>query len=541
MLNQEIRVRFAPSPTGPLHIGGVRTALYNYLFAKKHKGKFILRIEDTDQKRFVQGAEEYIIKSLKWCGIDFDESINKDGQYGPYRQSERKHLYRKYVDKLLNNGTAYYAFDTPEELTEMRNIKAKDIAMSQYNVFTRLKMKNSLSLSKEEVKRKLDSKSPYVVRIKIPEKEEIKVFDIIRGQITVNSSKIDDKVLFKSDGMPTYHLANIVDDHLMKITHVIRGEEWLASAPLHVLLYKYLGWEKTMPYFVHLPLLLKPNGNGKLSKRDGDSLGFPVFPLEWTDPKTNEKSSGYKESGYFPEAFINMLVLLGWNPGTEQELFTMDKLIQEFSFEHVGKSGAKFNPEKAKWFNQQYLRKKDNKELADLLLSYIKTLNTEEDKTFEHLNKAYNTDINKENISKIIENKNIINNKYLSKVCGLMKERACFVKEIFWQATYFFKAPVRYNEKAVRKKWKENTPFILSSLKNELNLIENFDARTLEPVFEKFLEENNLNIGQLMNALRITVLGDNKGPNMLDVAEILGKDEILKRISLGIKNIKKLY
>jgi glutamyl-tRNA synthetase len=541
MLNQEIRVRFAPSPTGPLHIGGVRTALYNYLFAKKHKGKFILRIEDTDQKRFVQGAEEYIIKSLKWCGIDFDESINKDGQYGPYRQSERKHLYRKYVDKLLNNGTAYYAFDTQEELTEMRNIKAKDIAMSQYNVFTRLKMKNSLSLSQEEVKRKLDSKSPYVVRIKIPEKEEIKVFDIIRGQITVNSSKIDDKVLFKSDGMPTYHLANIVDDHLMKITHVIRGEEWLASAPLHVLLYKYLGWEKTMPYFVHLPLLLKPNGNGKLSKRDGDSLGFPVFPLEWTDPKTNEKSSGYKESGYFPEAFINMLALLGWNPGTEQELFTMDELIQKFSFEHVGKSGAKFNPEKAKWFNQQYLRKKDNKELADLLLSYIKTLNTEEDKTFEHLNKAYNTDINKENISKIIENKNIINNKYLSKVCGLMKERACFVKEIFWQATYFFKAPVRYNEKAVRKKWKENTPFILSSLKNELNLIENFDARTLEPVFEKFLEENNLNIGQLMNALRITVLGDNKGPNMLDVAEILGKDEILKRISLGIKNIKKLY
>ncbi len=539
MLNQEIRVRFAPSPTGPLHIGGVRTALYNYLFAKKHKGKFILRIEDTDQKRFVQGAEDYIIKSLKWCGIDFDEDVNKGGQYGPYRQSERKHLYRKYVDKLLKDGTAYYAFDTPEELTEMRNTETSDIAMSQYNAFTRLKMKNSLSLSKEEVKRKLDSKNPYVVRIKIPENEEIKVFDLIRGQITVNSSKIDDKVLFKSDGMPTYHLANIVDDHLMKITHVIRGEEWLASAPLHVLLYKYLGWEKTMPYFVHLPLLLKPNGNGKLSKRDGDSLGFPVFPLEWTDPKTNEKSSGYKESGYFTEAFINMLALLGWNPGTEQELFTMDELIQKFSFEHVGKSGAKYNPEKAKWFNKQYLIKKDDKELADLLLSYIKTLNTKEDKTFEHLNKAYNTDINKEDISKIIENKDIINNKYLSKVCCLMKERVSFVKELFWQSTYFFKSPVRYNEKAIRKNWKENTPFILSSLKKELNSIKNFDAKTIEPVFEKFLEKNNLNIGQVMNVLRLTVLGDNKGPNMLDVAEILGKDEMLKRISSGIKNIKK--
>ena len=362
-MDKKVRVRFAPSPTGPLHMGGVRTALYNYLFAKKHGGDFILRIEDTDQTRYVPGAEEYIIESLKWCNLIPDEGVGFGGEYGPYRQSERKEtgMYRTYAEQLVENGYAYYAFDTPEELEQMReNLKKAGVAAPQYNAVTRNSMKNSLTLSAEEVKSRIENGDPYVIRIKMPRNEEVKFKDLIRGWVVVNSNNLDDKVIFKADGMPTYHLANVVDDYSMKITHVIRGEEWLPSGPLHVLLYKYLGWEEEMPQFAHLPLILKPDGNGKLSKRDGDRLGFPVFPLEWKDPKSGEISSGYREKGYFPEAFVNMLALLGWNPGTEQELFTLDELVQAFSLERVGKSGAKFDPDKTRWFNQQYLRKKSN-------------------------------------------------------------------------------------------------------------------------------------------------------------------------------------
>ena len=364
----EIRVRFAPSPTGPLHIGGVRTALYNYLFAKKKAGKIILRIEDTDQNRFVKGSEKYIIDSLNWCGIHFDESCVDGGKYGPYKQSERKDIYLQYAKQLIKSGNAYYAFDTSEELEEMRNrMKKAGVPSPQYNAITRTTMKNSLALSETEVKSRMDAEENYVIRIKIPRNEEVKLNDIIRGWVVVNTNNMDDKVIFKSDGMPTYHLANVVDDYLMKISHVIRGEEWLPSAPLHLLLYRFLGWEDTMPKFAHLPLILKPYGNGKLSKRDGDRLGFPVFPIEWKDSDNEEISLGYRESGYFPEAFINMLSLLGWNPGTPQEIFSMQELIRSFTLEKVGKSGAKFDFDKTKWFNQQYLRATSSKDLAKML------------------------------------------------------------------------------------------------------------------------------------------------------------------------------
>ena len=402
-MERKVRVRFAPSPTGPLHIGGVRTALYNYLFAKKHGGDFLLRIEDTDQTRYVKGAEDYILEALKWSGLKIDEGVGVGGDYGPYRQSERKEagIYKKYVDQLLTSGHAYYAFDTPEELEEMReNLKKAGVAAPQYNINTRNSMKNSLSLSAEEVQKRLDNNEPYVVRIKIPRNEEIKFKDLIRGWVIVQTTNLDDKVLYKSDGMPTYHMANIVDDYLMKITHVIRGEEWLPSGPLHVLLYQYLGWEDVMPQFAHLPLILKPDGNGKLSKRDGDRLGFPVFPIQWTSPE-GEISSGYKESGYFPDAFINMLALLGWNPGTTQEIFSMEELIQAFSLEKVGKSGSKFDPEKTRWFNAQYLRNKSNEELA----AFVKPLVAE--KGFA-----------------------IPSDSFLSQYCGLMKERAVFINDL---------------------------------------------------------------------------------------------------------------
>ena len=504
---KNVRVRFAPSPTGPLHIGGVRTVLYNYLFAKKNGGKLILRIEDTDQNRFVEGAEKYIIESLKWCGIKFDESIAIGGEFGPYKQSERKEIYAKFVKQLIENVTAYYAFDTSEELEEMRNRLKSEKRNPQYDAISRISMKNSLSLSADEVKKKLDSGENYVVRIKIPENEDIEILDMIRGKVVVNSSKLDDKVLFKSDGMPTYHLANIVDDHLMEISHVIRGEEWLPSAPLHVLLYRFFGWEA--PEFAHLPLLLKPNGNGKLSKRDGDRLGFPVFPLQWIDPKTNEVSSGYREGGYFPEAFINMLALLGWNSGTEQELFTMDELIEAFSIDRVGKSGSKFDPEKAKWFNHQYLIAKSDDELAGLYLQIIE-------------NKGIKPDYN-----------------FVKTICGLIKERASFVEDFWDQSNFFFQAPDSYDSKIVKKKWKENTPQILIEIINRFENIDTFIAENIENSIKDYLFEKNLGMGQVMNVIRLSLVGSNKGPDLFTIIELLGKKEVVKRVNSAINRIEK--
>lgn len=497
-----VRVRFAPSPTGPLHIGGVRTALYNYLFAKKNGGQFILRIEDTDQTRFVPGAEEYIIESLTWCGILFDEGVTVGGPHAPYRQSERKPIYRQYADQLVKAGYAYYAFDTEQELEAMRErLKAAGVATPQYNAITRTSMKNSLTLSEDETKKYLDSGAPYVIRIKIPRNEEIKVLDIIRGWVVVHSSKLDDKVLFKSDGMPTYHLANVVDDYLMKISHVIRGEEWLPSAPLHVLLYRYLGWEKEMPQFAHLPLLLKPDGNGKLSKRDGDRLGFPVFPLRWTDPATKEVSSGYRESGYFPEAFINMLAFLGWNPGTTQEFFSMEELVAAFSLERVGKSGSKFDFEKAKWFNQQYLKAKDDNALAQLYKPILKEkgINYPDD--------------------------------YITKVCGLVKDRATFVKDFWDLSSYFFVSPTTYDKEMVKKRWKEESADIIDKLKKKFAAIDDFSAGNLENKFHEFLTENNIGSGAALAPLRLVITGMAYGPSMFETIALIGKEETTKRMS----------
>jgi glutamyl-tRNA synthetase len=510
MDNQKIRVRFAPSPTGPLHIGGVRTALYNYLFARKHEGKIILRIEDTDQNRYVNGAEAYIIESLDWCGIRFDEDIVNGGPYGPYRQSERKYIYREYADELIRNGYAYYAFDTPAELDVMREKeKNKDVRLSQYGPFTRLGMKNSLSLPQDEVIRHISSGEPYVIRIRIPENEEIHVNDLIRGDVLVQSSSLDDKVLFKSDGWPTYHLANIVDDHLMEISHVIRGEEWLPSAPLHVLLYRYLGWEETMPAFAHLPLLLKPDGNGKLSKRDGDRLGFPVFSLQWTDPVTKEISSGYRESGYFPDAFVNMLAFLGWNPGTEQELFTMDELIHEFSLERVGKHGSKFDPEKALWYNHQYLVKKPEAELIDLLKQELE------------------------------KRKVLAEDSYIAKVIHLIKERANLIPDLWDNSWFFFVPPTDYDEQVVQKVWNPApvVSALLGSFLEEITDIGEWDHDSVYAFIQDFISRKNMKMGQLMNPLRLLMVGNNQGPGIMDIATTLGKEEFLKRIKTGLEKM----
>lgn len=508
MNDQKIRVRFAPSPTGPLHIGGVRTALYNYLFARKHGGKVILRIEDTDQNRYVKGAEDYIIESLNWCGILFDEDIVKGGPYGPYRQSERKHIYREYAERLVRHGHAYYAFDTPEELDVMREKeKNNDVHLSQYGPFTRLGMKNSLSLSQDEVKRRIASGEPYVLRIRIPENEEIHVNDLIRGDVLVQSSSLDDKVLFKSDGWPTYHLANIVDDHLMEISHVIRGEEWLPSAPLHVLLYRYLGWEETMPEFAHLPLLLKPDGNGKLSKRDGDRLGFPVFPLQWTDPITKDISSGYRESGYLPDAFVNILAFLGWNPGTEKELFTMDELIHEFSLERVGKHGSKFDPEKARWYNHQYLVKKPEKELIGLLKQELEKRNLH----FE--------------------------DPYIATVIHLIKERANLIPDLWNNSWFFFVPPTAYDEQVVQKVWNP-APVVfalLTSFLKEAEAISEWNHDQVHAFIQDFISRKDMKMGQLMNPLRLLMAGNNQGPGIMDIATTLGKEEFLKRIETGLE------
>jgi glutamyl-tRNA synthetase len=511
-MNRKVRVRFAPSPTGPLHMGGVRTALFNYLFAKKNDGKFILRIEDTDQARYVEGAEDYIIASLKWCGIEIDEGIEEGGPYGPYRQSDRKELYKEFAENLINSGNAYYAFDTGEELEAMRErLKEEKSSVQQYNALTRGNMKNSLTLSDEETKKLLNDNVPFVIRFKMQENEELIVEDIIRGAVKVNTDQLDDKVLFKSDGMPTYHLANVVDDHLMKISHVIRGEEWLPSLPLHVLLYRAFGWEETKPEFAHLPLLLKPNGKGKLSKRDGDALGFPVFPLEWTDPdpKSNEVSRGYREDGYFPESFVNMIALLGWNPGTEEEILSMRDLTTSFELEKVHKAGAKFDHEKAKWFNHKYLIAKSDEMLARAFQIVLK------------------------------EKEIIVEDSFVIRVVKLIKERASFVSDFWDQSYFFFAAPTEYDKKVVKKRWKENTPEILSELKKQLEGLENFDIPSIEKLIQDFLEGKEHGMGQVMNPFRLALVGAGIGPSVLEIAELLGKKETLKRLQAGIENIKR--
>jgi len=499
MSNKKIRVRFAPSPTGPLHIGGVRTALYNYLFAKKHGGDYILRIEDTDSQRFVPGAEEYIIQSLDWAGITFDEGPHVGGKYGPYRQSERKSGYNRYVDQLLTDGLAYLAFDTPEEL----EAKRAEIPNFQYDASTRLSMRNSLTLSTKETKALMEAGQPYTVRIRIEPDQIVRVPDLIRGEVSVNSSVIDDKVLFKSsDGLPTYHLANVVDDRLMEITHVIRGEEWLPSAPLHVILYQYFGWEDTRPLFAHLPLLLKPEGNGKLSKRDGDRLGFPVFPLQWRDPKTGETAPGYREAGYLPEALLNFLALLGWNPGNDREIFSMQELINLFSLEKCSKNGAKFDYKKAEWFNRQYIQSESDEAIAELFLPILNE-------------KGIRTPWNQ-----------------LVKIAGLIKDRIRFTteSELWNQSAFFFAAPESYDEKTVGKRWKKDSPEKMQALISVLQPIDVFSASTTEPLVLSWIESNGYNTGEIMNTLRLALVGESKGPHIFDIMEIIGRDETIKRI-----------
>ena len=504
---RKVRVRFAPSPTGPLHIGGVRTALYNYLFARQNGGDMILRIEDTDQTRFVPGAEDYIIEALDWLGIKFDEGVHLGGNYGPYRQSDRKPLYRQYADQLLRDGWAYYAFDKPEALDAKRKEYESQKKTFQYDCTTRLSMENSLSLPADEVSRRIDSGEPYVVRFKFPEDLDITVHDLIRGDVTMNSRLLDDKVLFKSDGMPTYHLANIVDDHLMEVSHVIRGEEWLPSAPLHVMLYRAFGWEDTMPQFAHLPLLLKPDGNGKLSKRDGDRLGFPVFPLDWHNPETGEISSGYRERGYLPEAVVNMLALLGWNPGNDQELMSMDELIRLFSIEHISKSGAKFNIEKAKWFNHEYLQKCSDERIAEMFIPQLK----------EH------------GIDAPMD--------YVVKVCGMMKERISFPSELWDQTHYFFVAPTEYDPKAVSKRWKPGMTTHMAKVIEILNTVPfQYDA-IHQALLEDYIKGNELNMGQIMNSLRLAVVGTTVGPDMLTLVMTIGKEETIARVQRAIDTI----
>ena len=501
----KVRVRFAPSPTGPLHMGGVRTALYNYLFAKKHGGDFLLRLEDTDQARFVAGAEQYILDALSWCKIEVDEGVGKGGDFGPYRQSERKPMYRQYAEILLEKGYAYYAFDTPEELEQMRErMKNAGVPSPQYNAVVRETMQNSLTLSDDEVKERIERGDKYVIRIKMPRNEEVRIQDIIRGWVVVNTTNLDDKVIFKSDGMPTYHLANVVDDHLMEITHVIRGEEWLPSAPLHVLLYRFFEWD--CPQFAHLPLILKPDGNGKLSKRDGDRLGFPVFPTQWTNPETSETSSGYREEGYFPEAFTNMLSFLGWNPGTPQEIFSMDELVEAFSLDRVGKAGAKFDFDKTKWFNQQYLRKKNGETLAGMLLAAVPEA--------QHLDKDY-----------------------LSRVCELMKERATFIGDIWGSSQFFFTPPTEYDEKTRRKKWKDNTPEILNSIVDLFVSMSDFSAEHIEAQFKSHLEQNEWGLGMVLPTFRLSVTGLGMGPSMFSISALLGKDEVIARIKKAIETL----
>jgi glutamyl-tRNA synthetase len=505
---RRVRVRFAPSPTGPLHIGGVRTALYNYLLARQQGGDFILRIEDTDQTRFVPGAEEYIIESLRWLGIEPNEGVGfGDGPHAPYRQSERKPLYKKYVDQLIETGHAYYAFDTPEDLEAMRDrLKASNVD-AKYDAITRMAMKNSLTLPEDEVKRRLESGDAYVVRIKLPKKEEVKFHDEIRGWVSFNTAQMDDKVLYKSDGMPTYHMANVVDDYLMQITHVIRGEEWLPSAPLHVLLYRYLGWENVMPQFAHLPLLLKPEGNGKLSKRDGDRLGFPVFPLDWNDPISGEKSSGYRESGYLPDAVVNLLALLGWNPGTNQEVFTLQELIAAFSLERVSKSGAKFDQNKAKWFNQQYIRNVDDATLAAELTKEVAARN---------LN---------------------FSDAYIYETCRLMKEKISFMKDLWPMSAYFFIEPDKYDEAVVQKRWNDKSPLVLQDMIQTLQTTQEFDTAVVEKAYSDALAKAGVAGKDFMQLLRVCLSGVAGGPPIFEMAALFGKESTLRRLKHALETL----
>ncbi|MBO5875177.1 MAG: glutamate--tRNA ligase [Alistipes sp.] len=508
-MSREVRVRFAPSPTGPLHMGGVRTALYNYLFARHHGGKMILRIEDTDSQRFVPGAEDYIIESLRWCGIEIDEGVGVGGPHAPYRQSERREIYLKYANQLVEAGWAYYAFDTSEELDVLRKEAEAKGETFAYNYSVREKLPTSLSLSKEEVEERIARGDIWVIRFKMPENEVVEMDDLIRGHVKVNTSTLDDKVLYKSaDALPTYHLANIVDDHLMEISHVIRGEEWLPSLPLHYLLYKAFGWEDTQPLFAHLPLLLKPTGGGKLSKRDGDKMGFPVFPLFWTSPTTGETAHGYREDGYFPEAFVNMLALLGWNPGTEQELFSMEELIAEFSLERVSKSGARFQPDKAKWFNAQYMHHKSDEELAVLYQPILREHGIE------------------------------VADEVAGKVAGIMKERATFIGDLWDLTSYFFVAPTEYDEKQARKYWKGSNPAILAELREVLAGIDDFSLENTEKIVHAWIESKGYGMGQVMNTLRLALVGAGKGPGMYDVTSFLGKEECLKRIDALFANLQ---
>ncbi len=506
-MESNVRVRFAPSPTGPLHIGGVRTALYNYLFARHNGGKMILRIEDTDSHRFVPGAEDYINEALAWLGIKIDEGVREGGPYGPYKQSERREIYREHVKMLLDNGHAYIAFDTPEELEEKRRTTPN----FQYDASTRMEMRNSLTLSPEEVQRLIADGNQYVVRFKIEPGRAVEVNDLIRGKVTIKSDILDDKVLYKSsDDLPTYHLANIVDDHLMKISHVIRGEEWLPSAPLHVLLYEAFGWSATMPQFVHLPLLLKPDGKGKLSKRDGDRLGFPVFPLEWHDPVSGNISTGYRESGYLPEAVVNFLALLGWNPGDDTEIMDIDELIERFSFEHCSKSGAKFAFEKGKWFNHVYLQKVDNGQLAQMFKPVLR----------DH-------GVNPDNFS----------DEYITKVVALVKDRINFVKDLWEQTAFFFKRPETYDPKAVKKRWSTDTPVIMEQLIKQLNELKDFSAATAERPILDWITANGYHMGNVMNAFRLAVVGECKGPHMFAITELLGRNKTIERIKLAVDRI----
>ncbi|MFI3322710.1 MAG: glutamate--tRNA ligase [Rikenellaceae bacterium] len=505
MQNREVRVRFAPSPTGALHIGGVRTALYNYLFARQNGGKFLLRIEDTDSQRFVPGAEEYIIESLKWCGIEIDEGVSVGGEHAPYRQSERREIYLKYATELVENGWAYYAFDTSEELTELRSKYEAEGKTFAYNYEVRTSLRTSLSMDKAEVEELLKTTNHWVVRFKMPENEEIAMHDLVRGDVKVNSSTLDDKVLYKAvDKLPTYHLANIVDDYLMQISHVIRGEEWLPSLPLHFMLYKAFGWSEKQPLFAHLPLLMKPDGKGKLSKRDGDRLGFPVFPLFWQAPNGIDTARGYREDGYLPEAFINMLALLGWNPGNDQEIMSMEEMIKLFSIEKCGKSGSRFDPEKAKWFNSVYIKSADNALLSELVMPQV-------------VENGVETSI--ENVEKVV---------------ALVKDRASLLTDFWSLMSLFFVAPTAYDEKAKNKFWKNDNPKSIAAIIDILAGVEEFTAAITEPLIHAYIKDNALSMGGVMNSFRLAIVGESKGPSMFDIIEVLGKDETLRRLNSAV-------
>ncbi len=502
MTDKQIRVRFAPSPTGPLHIGGVRTALYNYLFAKHHGGTFILRIEDTDQTRYVEGAEEYIMDALDWAGIKVDEGIREGGPFSPYRQSDRKEIYHEYANELISKGDAYYAFDTPGELEKLRQEHEARGETFNYGCLTRSGMCNSLTLPADEVKRRLSSGEGYVIRYRMPADEEISFSDLIRGDIVVNTSTLDDKVLYKSDGMPTYHLANIVDDHLMEISHVIRGEEWLPSLPLHVMLYRSLGWEA--PLFAHLPLLLKPTGKGKLSKRDGDKMGFPVFPLYWP---YGETATGYREEGYFPDAFVNMLALLGWNPGTDQEIFSMEELVAAFTIERVGKSGSRFDPEKAKWFNNRYFQMKSDEELATLFMPLV-------------VEKGFHP-----------------GEETLRRIVSLVKERASFVKDLWHEADFFFVAPESYDRDVIKKRWNDDSPMLMRELRDVIAGEQQFTSEALEKRVKEWIAAGSYNTGMILNLFRLLMVGASRGPHLFDIVELTGREETLRRLDDGIRRL----